>query len=344
MIRSIALFLLLLVSSPASAFSNADAALAVQVNQARICDGLQPIRWNTDLWQTGRVLVQDEQYRGCFRHDGCKSGTFVQRIDRFYPGNWGGGEVIAAGQNDSLVQGWLNSAPHAAILLGPYQEIGMSTLNLQTSFGKLDFGAGDLGYRGLFPIPKIPELLGAVVGDKFMLSYWSTSPPSRIGVTVGGTFYPLTLQDGSPEQGIYVAPFIAPTACDFATFEATSSAGDSWTWPFDQATGLPVGPLCPLDPLVLEHITLSAGKTLTFTVKGVPVKPDPTFHLDYPGGTIDGVLRTIKMSNDMMTATAKVDNANIVPTKSGYVNLRIGTQFAGHRWAIHQGKFLKVKQ
>jgi hypothetical protein len=335
------LFIFTVRRADSAPISVSDAALAVRINQARICEGLTPLRWNDDLWQAASVLSLDGITRDCFGHTGCRSGSVQSRLNRYYPGWFGGGETIAIGLNE-IVPGWLSSASHRAILLGPYIEFGTASINGATNFGNLDFATGDFGYRGLFPTPVVPTILGSRVDDEYLVSYWGVEPPEFVRVSYGTSVANMTLVDGTPERGIYATAAPWPAGCLTVRFEARSLNGQFVSWPSD---GLDVGDACQPTPFVLERMSIAIGPTLRLNVRGAPVQPTTNqFTITYPGGSFQGDLQFVRTTASTYEARATYRQVDLTPTGPGKVEIRIGNDFYGSRYGKMSGKILRVSQ
>jgi uncharacterized protein YkwD len=102
--------------------------VVILINQQRAEAGQDPLLIDLRLQRAARVHSEDMAINDFFSHTGSDGSTFAERIgDQGYPLQ-AGGETIAAGYTtpEAVVQGWMNSEPHRAILLGEeYEHIGV---------------------------------------------------------------------------------------------------------------------------------------------------------------------------------------------------------------------------
>lgn len=98
-----------------------------------------PLRWNDVLARAGHAHSTDMAAYGYFSHDGRDGSKPAQRATRAGY-NWRAtGENIAGGQTtaEAAVQGWINSPPHCANLMGAqFTEMGVAfAVNSQSKLG-----------------------------------------------------------------------------------------------------------------------------------------------------------------------------------------------------------------
>lgn len=118
------------------------------INQERASNGKPALRWNSNL---AKAALDHNNYmtkHNCFSHQCAGERPFSTRItDAGY--TWRSvGETIAAGYStaSAVVNGWMDSSGHRAILLGSTQEVGISQRPCPsgcryTSYWTADFGA-----------------------------------------------------------------------------------------------------------------------------------------------------------------------------------------------------------
>ena len=95
------------------------------INKERSKVGAPALSASPSLTQLARFHSNDMATSGVFSHSGSKGDSFGERI------SWGcdrysyAGEIIAAGHAspEQVVQGWLTSPPHKAILLDPIYKV-----------------------------------------------------------------------------------------------------------------------------------------------------------------------------------------------------------------------------
>lgn len=110
---------------------------------------LAPLLWNAEL--SAAALFHNEWMaeHACFAHDCEGEPAIGQRIADAGYGAWGWGETIGAGYFTAadVIDGWMNSPPHKAILLGHHEDIGISRLEADGSvwgvYWTADVASGD---------------------------------------------------------------------------------------------------------------------------------------------------------------------------------------------------------
>jgi uncharacterized protein YkwD len=134
-----------------TAMPSLDAQIIGRINAARVERGLQRLRLSLRLRSAADFHSYDMARHGFFSHDSADGSSPWKRLARFYPsagyGRWEIGETLlwyspgvdAAG----VVQDWLTSPEHRAILLTPsFQEIGVSAVHATAASG--DFGSDEI--------------------------------------------------------------------------------------------------------------------------------------------------------------------------------------------------------
>jgi uncharacterized protein YkwD len=103
-----------------------DALTALNAERARL--GLRPVTFNGQLTVAAASYAQYMAQANFFAHDGPDGSSPSSRVSRAgYAGQWRG-ETLAAGQTSgaSVIDVWLRSPPHRAIVLDPnIQEVGI---------------------------------------------------------------------------------------------------------------------------------------------------------------------------------------------------------------------------
>ena len=117
------------------------------INEERALVGLAALEIDMRLIGAARRHTDDMAANDFVSHTGSDGSSPWDRIaDAGYP-MLAGGETIAAGYPDeaSVVQGWMDSPPHQAILLGSdYQHIGVGyAYNADSTYG--DYWTADFG-------------------------------------------------------------------------------------------------------------------------------------------------------------------------------------------------------
>jgi uncharacterized protein YkwD len=102
-------------------------ALVDAVNAARAARGLPPLRWDDGASRAAHAHAVDMAAMREMRHigsDGSDAGTRLRAAGVSWS-SWG--EALGAGSRDapSLVQAWMVSAGHRAVLLGAFTRIGV---------------------------------------------------------------------------------------------------------------------------------------------------------------------------------------------------------------------------
>jgi len=97
------------------------------INQERAAQGLPPLNIDSRLVQAARRHSQDMATNNFFSHYGSDGSSPGQRIREAGYNYVSAGETIAGGypSPSSVVQGWMNSPPHRAILLGNFVDVGV---------------------------------------------------------------------------------------------------------------------------------------------------------------------------------------------------------------------------
>lgn len=131
---------LCVLTSPASAGSlrltSAEQSVLKLINAARAEHGLQPVHARTSLCRAARAHSREMVRCGYFSHLSASGESQVARMHRYGYGrsgcsSWSTGEVIAyggglLGRPQAIVDGWLQSQVHRALLLDPrWRDIGV---------------------------------------------------------------------------------------------------------------------------------------------------------------------------------------------------------------------------
>ena len=111
------------------------------VNAARGQAGLPPVERCASLDRAAQGYADTMAAHGWFEHTGPDGSTLTSRTTDAGYGYAALGENIAAGYTDvaSVVQGWLDSEGHRAILLGEYAHLGVGRTG---NYWVQDYGSG----------------------------------------------------------------------------------------------------------------------------------------------------------------------------------------------------------
>lgn len=134
----------------ATAPANLDTAVVDAVNARRKANGLAPLALDPALVRIARAHNDYMDAHNCFDHQCPGEETVWQRLARAGYPNYAGSETIARGYQTvtALVDGWMGSSGHRAILLGAYTTIGCawddySSGHYMGLFQTCDFGRRD---------------------------------------------------------------------------------------------------------------------------------------------------------------------------------------------------------
>jgi len=116
--------------------SSAERAVVELINQTRAQHGLLPVQVRTSLCRAARAHSREMVRRGFFSHQSHGGGSPTARMVRYGYGmrgcsSWSTGEVLAygsgpAGSAQAIVNGWLRSPLHRALLLRPgWRDVGV---------------------------------------------------------------------------------------------------------------------------------------------------------------------------------------------------------------------------
>jgi uncharacterized protein YkwD len=115
-----------------------EAAVVKALNHVRASAGLKPLRTSRSLRSAARGHSQSMLELGFFGHESADGTTFSERIRRHYTNRgwkmWSVGEALLASQGSTaepaaIVDAWLESPPHRAIILSPtWRDAGIGAL------------------------------------------------------------------------------------------------------------------------------------------------------------------------------------------------------------------------
>src|SRR5262245_53917228 len=115
-----------------------EAAVVRALNQVRADAGLKPLRTSPSLRAAARGHSTAMLELGFFSHESADGTAFSERIRRHYTNHgwrlWSVGEALLASEGkkiepDAIVEAWLDSPPHRAIILSPtWREAGIGAL------------------------------------------------------------------------------------------------------------------------------------------------------------------------------------------------------------------------
>lgn len=120
-----------------------EAAVVRAMNRVRAEAGLEPLRTSPSLRTAARGHSRAMLERGFFAHESADGTSFSERIRRHYSNRgwqmWSVGEALLASQGstleaDAIVEAWLDSPPHRAIILSPtWRDAGVGALFARTA-------------------------------------------------------------------------------------------------------------------------------------------------------------------------------------------------------------------
>jgi uncharacterized protein YkwD len=141
---ALAVFLGLAVSCAVAATASAsgfhltssEVAVAKLLNQTRVQHGLHPLQVRTSLCRAARAHSGEMVVKGVFSHSSFSGESQAGRVARYGYAlkgcvSWCTGEVIgygtrSAGGPQAIVNAWLHSAAHRALLLDPrWRDVGV---------------------------------------------------------------------------------------------------------------------------------------------------------------------------------------------------------------------------
>ena len=103
-----------------------DGQIVAAINQQRAAQGLGPLALDPALVTIARAHNAYMDDHNCFDHQCSGEPSVWQRLAQAGYPNYAGSETIARGYDtvSALVNGWMNSSGHRAILLGNYTHVG----------------------------------------------------------------------------------------------------------------------------------------------------------------------------------------------------------------------------
>ena len=115
-----------------------EAAVVKALNQVRSEAGLKPLRSSPSLRSAARGHSEAMLEQGFFGHESADGTAFSERIRRHYTNRgwrmWSVGEALLASEGttvapEGIVEAWLESPPHRAIILSPtWRDAGIGAL------------------------------------------------------------------------------------------------------------------------------------------------------------------------------------------------------------------------
>jgi uncharacterized protein YkwD len=121
---------------PPSFWSAAELQAVDVINQHRRANGCSPVQLNHELSVAAKNHSRDMAEHNYFSHTGLNGSTFGDRARAANYAYWPSGEIIAAGYTSAseVVNGWMNSSGHRAIILNcNNDDIGIGLHILPTS-------------------------------------------------------------------------------------------------------------------------------------------------------------------------------------------------------------------
>jgi uncharacterized protein YkwD len=227
--------------------TNEEYALLVFANEARsnpaVSGGTEPavppMVWSDGLGAAARFHSDDMAENGCFQHNSCGGGSWINRVESYYPSWEWLGENIGSGTDDpaGLNSSWLSSPGHRAnILSGAYNEFGGGIAIGQDGFGPFPVATEDMGEHALIALELLPTLpagtvlprIGGTEARQLVVNYYHYhgAPPSAVRARVGSSCVNLALRTGTATHGTYAASrSISGSGCIPLVFEAVRSDG-----------------------------------------------------------------------------------------------------------------------
>lgn len=115
-----------------------EGAVVRALNQVRAEAGLKPVRMSPSLRSAARGHSESMLELGFFGHESADGTAFSERIRRHYTNRgwrmWSVGEALLANPGSTadpsaIVEAWLESSPHRAIILSPsWRDAGIGAL------------------------------------------------------------------------------------------------------------------------------------------------------------------------------------------------------------------------
>lgn len=117
-----------------TALRSLNAQILARVNQVRAARGFGPLRPSARLAAAASFHSREMARTGRFQHESPDGSSFSKRLLRFYPKPSVLGETLIWWSPDAgasaIVDEWLASPPHRAILLDPaYREMGVGAIH-----------------------------------------------------------------------------------------------------------------------------------------------------------------------------------------------------------------------
>ena len=120
-----------------------EAEIVREMNQVRTNRGIHPFRSAPSLRTAARAHSRAMLELGFFAHDSADGTAFSDRIRRYYTNRgwetWSVGEALLASQGQEIdahavVQAWLESPPHRAVILSPsWRDVGIGAVHTSTA-------------------------------------------------------------------------------------------------------------------------------------------------------------------------------------------------------------------
>jgi uncharacterized protein YkwD len=121
-------------------------SLVSRINDVRAAHGLRALRVSSELTAAATRHGKSMGYKGYFRHELRRNGTWVSYgrwVHWYWPGpgysSWAAGENLAWGAPDlgagKTVTWWMNSAPHRANILGRWRFVGVAVVHVTAPAG-----------------------------------------------------------------------------------------------------------------------------------------------------------------------------------------------------------------
>ena len=201
-----------------------------------------PLYYSAPLNEAARYHSEDMLSSGNFSHDSSDGTSFADRLAAFYPESPTVGENIAAGYPDNwvvLFQGWMCSSGHREnIMRAAWEELGTGVAD---RYYTQHFGGGAPdsggGVRMGVHTPQRPA-----AGEQVTLyADWAGDAAPELAAVVDGVPYPMSLEWGEADRGVYRADVTLPGDCVDYYFSYEGAAGEG---SFPEEGAYLMGPSC----------------------------------------------------------------------------------------------------
>ena len=189
------------------------------------------IYFDPDLNEAARYHSDDMYENDWFDHDSSDGTTFYDRLANFYDNSFVG-ENIAYGYANpyvTVMQGWMCSAGHRSnIMYSSWTELGTGIV---AKYYTQDFGAGTINSDGPVAMGAHTPQTGST-SIEFLADWEANAAPESFDLILDGESYPMALEYGEEELGIYLADAeITQGNCSEYYFSWETAGGETGTFP-----------------------------------------------------------------------------------------------------------------